>query len=104
MMHQNRKQRKMLRKRRRNTFLFILLLLCLVALQMKPTVLEAHTPTQYIAVIVEDGDSLWGIAQRFTNNQLDIRQYINLIQEHNQMDTANIYPGEVLKIPLYSGN
>jgi len=104
MMNQYRKQRRILRKRRRNTLLFVLLLFCLVALQMKPTVIEAHTPTQYIAVIVEDGDSLWKIAERFTNNQIDIRHYINTILEHNQMISAEIYPGDILEIPLYAGN
>ena len=100
-MNEKRKQRKMLRKRRRNSLMFILLFFCLIVLQMKPTVLEAHTPTEYIAVIVEEGDTLWKIAKRFTNDRIDIRQYINLILEHNRKASAVIYPGDVLEIPLY---
>jgi len=101
-MKENRKRRRIIRRRKRSVFLSVILIFCLSAILVKPPLLEAHTPTQCIAVIVQNGDSLWMIAERFTNNQIDIRQYINLIQEHNQMDTVNIYPGDVIEVPLYT--
>jgi len=101
-MNQKRIRRKMLRKRRRITLLIVMLFMCFWAIQIKPAVIEAHTPMESIAVIVEEGDSLWGIAKRFTNDQIDIRQYINLILEHNKKDTDEIYPGDILEVPLYA--
>ncbi|MGI6588283.1 MAG: cell division suppressor protein YneA [Peptococcia bacterium] len=101
-MYQKRMQRKLMRKKKRITFFIGLFLFSTFALPLiNPTVLEAHTPKEYIAVIVEDGDSLWKIAMRFADKQTDIRHYINLIQEHNEMKTVDIYPGEVIKVPLY---
>lgn len=102
-MYQKRVQRKLVRKKKRITFCIVLLLFCTLALPLiKPTVLEAHTPDECIAVIVEEGDSLWQIAERFVNNQMDIRHYINLIQQHNRMKTVDIYPGDVIEVPLYA--
>jgi hypothetical protein len=102
-MSKKREQRKLLRKRQQITFLIIFFLFCTLTLQVaQPSILEAYTPGEYIAVIVEDGDSLWKIAERFVNNQMDIRHYINLIQEHNRMKTVDIYPGEIIEIPLYA--
>lgn len=100
-MNQKRYRRKLLRKRKRNTLLLVLILISIFVLPVKPAILKAHTPVEYIAVIVEDGDSLWKIAERYIDEQRDIRQYISVILEHNQKRSAEIYPGEVLKIPLY---
>lgn len=102
-MYQKRVQRKLIRKKKRITFFIVLFLFSTLILQIaKPSALEAHTPREYIAVIVEEGDSLWKIAERFINNQMDIRHYINIIQQHNDMKTANIYPGQIIEIPLYA--
>ncbi|HHY06258.1 MAG TPA: LysM peptidoglycan-binding domain-containing protein [Clostridia bacterium] len=101
-MYQKRVKRKKLRKKKRITFCIgLFLFFALVLPFIKPTALEAHTSNEYIAVIVEDGDSLWKISQRFIDNQMDIRHYINIIQQYNDLKTANIYPGQIIKIPLY---
>lgn len=66
-----------------------------------PLMTSANTPTKYVTVIVEDGDSLWTIAAQFKNEHTDIRKYINLIQKHNQKNDTLLQPGEVLKVPVF---
>jgi len=62
--------------------------------------LEASAPEKYIAVIVEQNDSLWKIAQHYNQGQSDLRRFINLIQKHNNLQSTQIYPGQIIEIPL----
>lgn len=58
---------------------------------------------QYIIVSVHSGDTVWSIASRYTNNKSDIRDFIYTIRKINSLDkNAEIYPGQVLKIPIQS--
>ncbi|MDD2402280.1 MAG: LysM peptidoglycan-binding domain-containing protein [Clostridia bacterium] len=68
----------------------------------KPSVIEACTPIEYVAVIVKQGDSLWSIADKYDNNTTDIRRYIDTIQQYNQIDNTDILqPGDIINVPIY---
>lgn len=47
---------------------------------------------------VEEGDTLWAIAGRYTSDEEDIRQIIAKIIEDNQIGQDSIQPGMRLKI------
>jgi len=50
-------------------------------------------------IVVMEGDTLWGIAQKNMDDDSDIRDYIYQIQELNAMDGANLIPGETIMVP-----
>lgn len=52
-------------------------------------------------ITVTHGDTLWKIAQEIAPGT-DPRRIIWEIQTLNQIDTAEIYPGQVLKVPVYN--
>ena len=52
-----------------------------------------------VEVKVCEGDTLWTIADTYTNNTVDVRRAIYEIQEYNELDTAEIHPGEIIIIP-----
>ena len=58
-----------------------------------------ENPIQYENVIVEPGQSLWEIAEANYGNQNDLRKKIYEIREINQLETANLTPGQKLKLP-----
>lgn len=47
---------------------------------------------------VEEGDTLWAIAGRYTSDEEDVRQTIANIIEDNQLGQDSIQPGMRLKI------
>lgn len=49
--------------------------------------------------IVQEGDRLWTIAQQ-TGFENDPRDIISRIKELNNLDSVNIYPGDVIIIPI----
>lgn len=54
--------------------------------------------TAYVDVIVQEGDTIWNLAKKHTPEH-DIRKTIYNIKKANDLSTADIYPGQLLKIP-----
>lgn len=51
-------------------------------------------------VMVHNGDTLWNIAKEYCPSHMDIRRYINLIQEDNDC-SADIHYGDILTVRCY---
>lgn len=58
-------------------------------------------PIGYEVITVHGGDTLWGIASEFCPNGKDIRDYIQTVCRENGID-ANIYPGDTIRVPVYT--
>ena len=60
-------------------------------------------PTSYHIeqVIVMRGDSLWGIARRYTHPEEDVREVIDRLTKANHLDLRrSIQPGQKLTVPV----
>jgi len=81
-------------------FLTILILIAFMAggLVFKTTV-SGMEEIQYDSVVVMHGDTLWDIADQYCNG-MDIRNYIHEVCKINNISAGNIYPGQVLEIPI----
>lgn len=69
---------------------------------LKPSSTEAMEKVQVVMVTVEKGDSLWSIAERYDNNKMDLRQYIDLILGFNNLKSNVLKPGQRINIPIYA--
>jgi len=65
-----------------------------------PKVYSSTYRQQYKIVTVRTGDTLWNIAKEHMPNNYDIRKAIYEIKQFNNMKTADIYPGDLVKIPI----
>lgn len=61
---------------------------------------EAADPVEVMAVLIREGDSLWEIADRYDDNSMDLRKYIEIIRAYNRMDDALLQPGDTIYVPL----
>ena len=50
----------------------------------------------YIEVLVMEGDTLWDIALRNMPDKYDVRYLVYKLKEFNSLDTAYIYPGDII--------
>lgn len=55
----------------------------------------------YVEMAIIPGDTLWEIAKRNNPYNQDVRKVVHEIMKINDMKTANIKAGSVIKIPTY---
>lgn len=95
-----------MKERKRNNNLLIFCIIILIGLLLsgfifKPKAIEAQEPLEVVTVIVKNGDSLWKIADRYDNNKMDLRKYIYIIQQYNNLDNTVLQPGQRIKVPIF---
>ena len=56
---------------------------------------------QMQTVVVNNGDTLWDIASRFTGEKEDVREVMYRINRANDLNAKYVYPGQVLKVPMH---
>lgn len=64
------------------------------------TLFAAEPVYSYQQVKVTSGDTLWGIASRAAGEGQDVREVVCHICDANGLTNKNIYPGQVLKVPV----
>ena len=91
----------MLRIRKRR-FIFVLLCAAIILFVFIAPFHTADATNQnsFIVITVNDGDTLWNIAQKYNNTGKDIRRAIHEIKEINDIKKSIIFPGQQLKIPV----
>lgn len=82
-----------------------------IAVAMIPVVLAgiyfavAQEPIQYedTTVIVQEGDTLWGIAKEAVGEEVDVRDVIRHMILNNNLKDGVIHPGMTLKVKAIKG-
>ena len=81
---------------------FIIIIIIIITLAITTT-MERQNNYKYTSTTsyyVEEGDTLWFIAQQYSDNRHDVRIVIDEIEKLSQCN-ANLQIGQLLTIPLY---
>ena len=63
---------------------------------------QAAATRTYVQVTIDEGDSLWSIIERCNkDSHIDVQSAIYDVYEINDIDAADIQPGDKLFIPVY---
>ena len=63
---------------------------------------EASAVRTYVQVTIDEGDSLWSVVERCNKGaNIDVQSAIYDVYEINDIDAADIQPGDKLFIPVY---
>lgn len=81
--------------------IFIILILIIISALFKIGKAYSITYTQYIDIEVKAGDTLWDIAKKNNSGKEDVRKLVYKIMKLNNLDTAKIKPGDIIKVPVY---
>lgn len=98
------KKYKIANKRRFYTFITLTFLLIIGLISMiftKEKVYSSVQKIQYYEVEVVEGDTLWTIVSRYISERDDMQKIIYDIKKFNCMESSLIYPGDIIKIPIY---
>ena len=80
-------------------FLTIICCACLLYAGYSAVFADEPVYKEY-TVTVADGETLWDIAGRHTEEREDVREVIFRIAQANKLKSKTIYPGQVLKCIL----
>lgn len=87
-------------KTRLRLFIFFSLAIIILCSAIGFEVAKGRTQIEYALILVRPGDNLWNIAQKHYPKNQDLRKSVWEIRKINNLDSANIKPGQVLKIPV----
>lgn len=83
--------------------IMIMLSMCFamfLGFQLTTPSVDVHTPSVR-EVTVEYGDTVWDIASRHTQANMDVREVVYAVKELNQInDSGSLVPGTKIKIPV----
>jgi uncharacterized membrane protein len=60
--------------------------------------LQYEEPVVIVEHVVEKGESIWTIADRYWSG--DTREAVWMIQHYNHLESEKIYPGQLLQVPV----
>ena len=91
----------------RTRFIIFVVLLTVFAVGLVNTVLGHYnasslTVREYVNITVQSGDTLWNIASEYMSADTDVRHAVYTLCEINDIDSGDIYPGQVLTVPVYN--
>jgi len=71
-----------------------------LAFSQRPYVAPPLENLETVTVTVHPGDTLWGIASRFSDGNVDIRHVVRTISELNGLEGSIIRPGQGILVPV----
>lgn len=90
--------KKYILKNKRRFLGFIFFLTIAVSILIYTISVSGYRGPQYKEVFVNSGDTLWSIAEKYSNNK-DIRHFIYNLKEINDIDTDELYADTVILVP-----
>lgn len=93
-------KKKVRMRRKVVSSIFLILIIGLTLSLFYGAVAGGSEQSSYIKVTVQPGDTLWKIAKdNSIQNNKDVRCLIYEIRQVNNLQTATLMPGQIIKIP-----
>lgn len=86
-------------KNKRKFFGFISFISIIAFTLIYTASVSAYKEPQFQSIVVQSGDTLWSIAERYSNNS-NIRKYIYNVKTINNMDSGMLYENTAILIPI----
>ncbi|MGE5328784.1 MAG: LysM peptidoglycan-binding domain-containing protein [Deltaproteobacteria bacterium] len=79
-------------------FCFLIFFFAVIFMQNKFLYSYNYPKTQ--CIIIQGGDSLWSIAQKYKAKNDDTRDFIERVKEINSLDNSELTQGQEIKVPV----
>lgn len=86
---------------RKNSFTFLLIGLMFFMFSLFSLFNNNKDESEFVMEIkIEQGDTLWHLAEKYNYDNIDTSKFISKIQETNNIEGSVIKAGDVLRIPV----
>jgi len=91
------------KKKRGKIYIFLLSFALIISFATIFSIAKANRSISidYCEVVIDYGDTIWNIAREYTSEDKDIWLTIFEIKKINNLSSYDIFPGQILKIPIY---
>ncbi len=99
----NMKRYRVINKKRFYLFISTLFILLLISILVMTNSIKVHSVVfdqEYREIQVLQGDTLWSIAVENMPDDYDTRYLVYTLKEFNDLESAYIYPGDIIRIPV----
>lgn len=62
--------------------------------------LDKESPNKYQSVLINEGDTLWSIANQYEDDSLTKVEFIDWVEKHNDVRAERLHPGDTIVIPV----
>ncbi len=62
--------------------------------------LENDSTNEFQSVLIHEGDTLWSIANQYEEDSLTKVEFIDWMEEHNEINAERLQPGQTIVIPV----
>ncbi len=87
-------------KNRTRFFCFIFVISLVIFITVYTANVSGYHEQEYVSVTVNSGDTLWSIAERYCDENNDIRKYIYDIKDINNLDSGFLIADTSILIPI----
>lgn len=81
-------------------FIMVILFFMLSSMLALINRVEGYQEPEYIEVVVQNGDTVWDLARELSPKDKDVRKSIYEIGIINDLRSYDIFPGQVIRIPM----
>lgn len=93
------KKRYVLKNKRRFMIAVAILVSIISSIIIVTTRTQGYSEISCREIVIERGDTLWDIAVDKYGENIDVRKKVALIKKVNDMETSELFAGQVLLIP-----
>jgi len=94
------KHYKLVNKARFVSSLMILVFIVSFGLLLKQQSVQGENIPKYKTVVIQNGDTLWNIAEKYNTSYNDLREFIYVIKKENNIFGDLLTPNDIIKIPV----
>jgi LysM repeat protein len=92
-------KKKYLLKNKPKFFIFLFFISLIVSTVIYTASVSGYKEPEYQSIIINSGDTLWSIAEKYSQNN-NIREYIYNVKKINNLDSSIVYENTAIIVPL----
>lgn len=81
-------------------FIILILIFSITFIFISKSIGAGYIENDFIEYSVMKEDTVWSIAEKYGSSKLEIRDFVDIIIDYNNLNNSEIVEDEIIKIPI----